>query len=73
MKKTVTEASIKLESLLKIQRDCCSPRDSSYEYMYGMLNGMILSHAVMNDIEPKYAMSERRRKAKNNIRHKGNR
>jgi hypothetical protein len=60
----------KLEHLIAIQEDCISPYDvNSRDYMQGMLNGMILAHAIFDNSRPKYYTMTRRIKNKK-VRHK---
>jgi hypothetical protein len=56
-----------LENLIGIQKGCILPGDSSVQYMHGMLNGIILAHAVISESNPKFFNMPKRH---NSIRHK---
>ena len=51
---------------MAIQRNCLA----GGSYMYGMLNGMILSHAIMTDASPKYEPTRKHSRKSNNIRYR---
>ena len=55
-----------IENCISIQRDF---RDGG-PYMYGMLNGLILAHAIMCSESPKFEPRPNRYDAKTKIRHK---
>lgn len=60
-----------LENLILIQRSCIINGDPSFDYMHGMINGMLCAHSCFTKHTPVYyTINNRAYKNKNRIRHK---
>jgi hypothetical protein len=68
MSKKLQKKLCTLENCIRTQRSCISLSDPARDYMHGMLNGMILAHAIFADINsPKFHEIKNK---KSKVRHK---